>query len=89
MSSEGGIQPTKDQAEALKSVCPRCDLGDFGRKKRLDRVAHRATTPKPTVDTLIEWEFDGVSEATDGCRVEPDGHCEHGHSSWMLAFGVI
>lgn len=70
-------------------TCPRCDLGDHGRKRRPDGVKHIATEPKPTVDQLMAWEFDGVSEATDGCRVEPDGHCEHGHSSWMLAFGVM
>lgn len=28
--------------------------------------------------------------ATDGCEpVEPDGHCEHGHASVLLALGMI
>ena len=26
---------------------------------------------------------------SDGCYVEPDGHCEHGCESFMLFMGVI
>lgn len=26
---------------------------------------------------------------SEGCEVEPDGHCEHGHPSVLLAMGVI
>ena len=26
---------------------------------------------------------------TDGCRVEPDGICPHGHKSWLLELGYI
>ena len=70
-------------------ICPRCDLGDYGRKRRADGVHHIATEPKPTGAQLMAWEFDSHSEATDGCRVEPDGHCEHGHSSWMLVLKVV
>lgn len=25
----------------------------------------------------------------DGCEVEPDGHCPHGHPSILLALGMI
>ena len=25
--------------------------------------------------------FDGIAEAADGCSVEPDGRCPHGHES--------
>lgn len=25
----------------------------------------------------------------EGCEVEPDGRCEHGHPSLLLALGVI
>ena len=32
---------------------------------------------------------EGGCEATDGCFVEPDGSCEHGQPSWLLALGVI
>ena len=34
-------------------------------------------------------EEDGGCEATDGCFVEPDGTCDHGQPSWLLALGLI
>ena len=43
----------------------------------------------PSWETLRKWEFDGVAEATDGCRVEPDGECPHGFKSWLLVYGII
>lgn len=46
-------------------------------------------TEIPDDDQLQEWIFDGVAEATDGCPVEPDGHCEHGEPSWLLRLGLI
>ena len=27
--------------------------------------------------------------ATDGCEIEPDGVCTHGHPSWLLRLGLI
>ena len=48
------------------------------------------TTERPDIETLEEWEFDaGGCEATDGCWVEPDGVCQHGHPSWLLRLGYI
>ena len=47
------------------------------------------TTTAPDVETLIAWKHDGGCEATDGCWVEPDGVCEHGHRSWLLEMGLI
>lgn len=51
--------------------------------------------PEPTVDQpemeiLGYWmaEFSGC-EATDGCWVEPDGECQHGHPSWFIRLGLI
>jgi hypothetical protein len=44
---------------------------------------------EPTLDTLMKWSFDGVCDAIDGCRVEPDGTCPHGYPSWLLARGLI
>ena len=43
----------------------------------------------PSQETLEEWMFDAGCEATDGCWVEPDGTCPHGHPSWLLALGLI
>ena len=48
------------------------------------------TTDVPDMDTLGEWTWDyGLCEATDGCPVEPDGTCQHGHPSWLLRLGLI
>lgn len=47
------------------------------------------TTEEPEIEDLESWMLDGWCEATDGCRVEPDGVCEHGHPSWMLYMGLI
>ena len=54
----------------------------------------RQRWPVPTVEwpneeQLAEWVFDSVCEATDGCEVEPDGYCPHGHPSWLLKLGII
>ncbi len=46
-------------------------------------------TEQPDINQLIEWESEGICEATDGCMVEPDGTCEHGCKSWLLALGMI
>jgi hypothetical protein len=43
----------------------------------------------PDLETLQEWMSDGGCEALDGCRVEPDGICEHGEPSWLLKLGYI
>jgi hypothetical protein len=47
------------------------------------------TTERPEFETLEEWHSDGGCEATDGCWVEPDGVCQHGHPSWLLRLGYI
>jgi len=54
----------------------------------------RAKWPEPTIneptdEELIEMGSDSVCEATDGCTVEPDGVCPHGHPSWLLYYGLI
>ena len=56
---------------------------------RLRGELHVTTEPRPTTEELEGWVLDGVAEATDGCTVEPDGVCPHGHSSWLLVLGFI
>jgi hypothetical protein len=46
-------------------------------------------TEEPRMDELSDWMDDRVAKATDGCEVEPDGMCEHGHPSWLLHLGLI
>jgi hypothetical protein len=47
------------------------------------------TTDAPDLATLEDWLTDGACEATDGCFVEPDGTCPHGHPSWLIVLGLI
>ena len=47
------------------------------------------TVEPPDMETLQEWFFDSICEATDACIVEHDGTCEHGHPSWFLRLGLI
>lgn len=44
---------------------------------------------QPDLETLIEWFEEGGCEALDGCWVESDGRCPHGHPSWFLHLGMI
>lgn len=56
----------------------------------LGRLTYPAPTmPEPDIEELGDMVLDGDSEATDGCTVEPDGICEHGHPSWLIAMGLI
>jgi len=43
----------------------------------------------PTLKTMDRWMDAGVTRATDGCRVEPDGRCPHGKPSWLVRLGYI
>lgn len=43
----------------------------------------------PTLPTLEKYVRDGIAKATDGCKVEPDGTCQHGKQSWLLVLGLI
>lgn len=53
------------------------------------KIVHTATT-EPTDEQLVEWLSDGSEcESTDGCIVELDGRCEHGHQSWVRRLGMI
>ena len=44
-----------------------------------------------TMEMLEHYGFESVMPAccTEGCEVEPDGRCEHGCPSVMLAVGFI
>jgi hypothetical protein len=47
------------------------------------------TVEEPDIEGLMEMADEGGCEATDGCWVEPDGVCEHGHPSWLRYHGMI
>lgn len=46
-------------------------------------------TKQPSIPTMRKWMFSGIARATDGCKVEPDGECQHGKRSWLIELGVI
>ena len=85
----------------LPPACP--DRGPVGGREpgprtQDGRAPHRQPLPKgggepvrrPSLEELQrQVEEDGGCEATDGCWVEPDGTCEHGQPSWLLALGLI
>jgi hypothetical protein len=45
------------------------------------------TAPEPDFRTLQTWMCGRSCEATDGCPVEHDGVCRHGHPSWLIVLG--
>lgn len=48
------------------------------------------TTDMPDLEAIEEWMWeDAGCEATDGCWVEVDGRCPHGHPSWLLRMGLV
>jgi hypothetical protein len=50
----------------------------------------KPTTKPPSLRTLEQWAFDEKTpRATDGCKVELDGVCVHGHPSWALRLGYV
>ncbi len=44
---------------------------------------------KPGFKSLEKWSMDGICPTPDGCKVEPDGTCEHGWNAWLLICGII
>ena len=68
-------------------------LGDTVRK--LESILQDATWPQPTVDPpsledLELWMMEsGSCQASDGCEVEMDGVCPHGHPSWLIRWSFI
>lgn len=49
----------------------------------------RKLTKEPSIKTMEKWMNDSIAKATDGCRVEPDGTCQHGCNSWLIELGLI
>jgi hypothetical protein len=44
----------------------------------------------PSTAQLERMAESGTARAIDGCTgIEPDGHCQHGKPSWLLALNYI
>jgi hypothetical protein len=73
----------------LRSVKPGNDVDAVVQKlKTMGRTVMKCKSP-PSLKSLEKMSDNGVAKATDGCRVEPDGVCPHGHKSWLLVVGCI
>lgn len=53
------------------------------------RYPSAITVRMPGLAKLERWSNDGICLTPDGCRVEPDGHCEHNYPAWLLVLGLI
>jgi len=85
----GGDETAGGPLEVLTMACVVIDPNGCSTCKRAYGERHRACTKVPSLRTLEKWMDDGVAKATDGCRVEPDGKCPHGHNSWLMVMGLI
>lgn len=47
------------------------------------------TIEEPDMEELQEQEWNGEVQATDGCIVEVDGECPHGHPSWLVYLRIV
>lgn len=57
------------------------------RKRTFPDPAPGRKEPHPL--TIERWMENGTARATDGCRVELDGTCPHGHPSWLVQMGMV
>lgn len=67
----------------------RIDILEAGLEEQKTNDFLEPTVDQPSLADLMEWDERGGCEATDGCWVEPDGGCEHGHVSWLVYLGLI
>jgi len=61
-------------------------------EKKLDdlKLVHKRIKDKvPSVKTLAKYMDDSICPTPDGCKVEPDGTCQHGWNAWLLILHVI
>lgn len=72
----------------MSAVCKVCELLEAGEKVPRG-FKHTPTEPMPSTQQIEAWILDSVCDATDGCQVEPDGRCPHGHESWLLELGLV
>jgi len=62
----------------------------MGKKNKTTTTKYpEPTQPAPSEEQIEEWVYDSICEATDGCDIEPDGICPHGHPSWLLRLGLV
>lgn len=80
-------QRAVEHHQATFPNCAECATLVAHRHGRIPRK--RRVTRQPSLHTMMRWMDDGVAKAVDGCKVEPDGCCEHGSESWLLRLGLV
>jgi len=73
----------------LRELYKRLDILEAGPEEQKMNDFVEPTVDQPSLADLMELDERGGCEATDGCWVEPDGGCEHGHVSWLVYLGLI
>ena len=56
---------------------------------KLRESGHTVHDNAPSHATVARQATQGYGKTPDGCRVEADGTCSHGHQSWMRMYGMI
>ena len=74
---------------SLKTVKSDADIDTVIARLKTEGKDVKRCNATPSLKTLEKYSNDGIAKATDGCRVEPDGTCQHGHKSWLLQLGYI
>jgi len=85
--AETWAQNLIDQQWLERGTCKRSSKQDAENNARVRWP--EPMTDQPDLEVLLAWFMDGDGEATDGCIVEPDGVCPHGHPSWLLKLGMM
>ncbi len=68
----------------------RVEVAQCSKCGRAQGEKHKAVGKRPTFAALEKMVENSSAKATDGCTgIEPDGHCRHGHVSWLLALRLI
>ena len=98
------VNPSNGLSIAIRSdgVVLRKTFNGWKRYKRLKKEVTPEQAVKHLIDkcgyiegvapewqTLIKWQNEGIARTPDGCRVEPDGTCQHGYKSWLLIYGLL
>jgi len=79
----------RGQAGAYFTVNPKVSVSECPKCHRKLGESHLVITKHPSLATMTKWMDSGIARATDGCKVEPDGECPHGHLSWLRVLGYI
>lgn len=77
LKPEAMPEPYRACGEAVPSVVRTAKGGLYTTKKA------------PSIERLERYADDGIVPTPCGCRVEPDGECEHGIGSWLVILGYI